>query len=231
MKKYLVCLYMILCMIGALVAIYGQQTEAQTDVVIPKEAVRLRILANSDAPADQALKRAVRDAVNAQITTWVKDLTSFAEAREVIQKHLPEIKQTVEQVLQQHESDQSYQVKFDHVSFPTKIYGNYVYPAGEYEAVLITLGEGKGANWWCVLFPPLCFLDFSNGEAVRAAELNEDPMNEDLMDEGTMNEEDAMDEDLMDEGAMEEETMEVIDDEPSVEVKFFVVEVLKKIMQ
>ncbi|NQD53611.1 stage II sporulation protein R, partial [Bacillus altitudinis] len=52
----------------------------------------------------------------------------------------------------------------------TKLYGNFVYPAGKYEAILITLGEGDGANWWCVLFPPLCFIDFSNGEAIASPE-------------------------------------------------------------
>ena len=56
------------------------------------------------------------------------------------------------------------------VKFPTKVYGNFIYPAGEYEAVLITIGEGEGANWWCVLFPPMCFLDFSSGTAVRKEE-------------------------------------------------------------
>ncbi|MEH7280107.1 stage II sporulation protein R, partial [Bacillus toyonensis] len=56
------------------------------------------------------------------------------------------------------------------VKFPTKVYGNFIYPAGEYEAVLITIGKGEGANWWCVLFPPMCFLDFSSGTAVRKEE-------------------------------------------------------------
>ena len=57
-------------------------------------------------------------------------------------------------------------VKFGKVQFPTKLYGQFLYPAGEYQAILITLGSGEGANWWCVLYPPLCFLDFSNGVAV-----------------------------------------------------------------
>jgi stage II sporulation protein R len=204
---------------GALVTIYGQQTEAQADVVIPKEAVRLRILANSDAAEDQALKRAVRDAVNAQITTWVKDLKSFTEAREVIQAHLPEIEQTVERVLQEKQSDQSYRVEFRRVAFPTKIYGKYVYPAGEYEAVLITLGAGEGANWWCVLFPPLCFLDFSSGEAVSMEETKADAI--------------RMEDTNLDAIRMEKtnaDAIEVVNDEQPVEVKFFVVEVWKKVM-
>ncbi|MFC4183786.1 stage II sporulation protein R [Saccharococcus thermophilus] len=171
-KKIAIVLYILLLMIGVLVNVYGHQTEAGVNatVAIPNEAIRLRILANSDSAKDQELKHKVRDAVNAKITKWVADLTSFAEAKRVIHSHLPEIKQTVADVLRKEHSDQSYKVEFGQVDFPTKIYGNYVYPAGKYEAVLITLGEGKGANWWCVLFPPLCFLDFSNSDAVQMSE-------------------------------------------------------------
>jgi len=163
-----VCLYIILLTTGVLVQLYGQQTDAGANaaVMVPDEAIRLRILANSDAAADQALKRKVRDAVNAQINEWVAELTSFEEAKRVIRSHLPDIEQTVARVLRDGQSNQSYKVEFGPVRFPTKVYGNYVYPAGTYDAVLITLGAGKGANWWCVLFPPLCFLDFSNGDAV-----------------------------------------------------------------
>ena len=81
-------------------------------------------------------------------------------------------------VLDEENKQQSYSVDFDNVSFPTKLYGNFIYPAGEYEAILISLGEAKGANWWCVLFPPLCFLDFSNSEAVQAAEPEDSKTND-----------------------------------------------------
>lgn len=174
-NKIGIILYIVLLMTGVFVNVYGQQTEAgaNAQVMIPNEAIRLRILANSDAAEDQALKRKVRDAVNAQINEWVENLTSFAEAKQVIQAHLPAIEQTVAEVLRKEKSNQSYRVEFGNVHFPTKIYGNYIYPAGQYEAVLITLGDGKGANWWCVLFPPLCFLDFSNGEAVAKNEPTE----------------------------------------------------------
>lgn len=166
-----ICLYITLLITGVLINLYGQQTNAGPNAVvaIPDEAIRLRILANSDADKDQQLKRKVRDAVNAQINGWVAELTSVDEAKRVIRSHLPEIEQTVARVLRQEQSSQSYHVQFGSVQFPTKVYGNYVYPAGTYDALLITLGEGKGANWWCVLFPPLCFLDFSNGDAVMMA--------------------------------------------------------------
>jgi stage II sporulation protein R len=169
MKRKAIILYILLLMIGALVNIYGQQTNAgrNEEVAIPDEAIRLRILANSDSAQDQELKRKVRDAVNEEINKWVADLTSFAEAKAVIQSRIDDIEHIVAAVLKEENSRQTYKVEFGKVNFPTKLYGNYIYPAGQYEAILITLGKGEGANWWCVLFPPLCFLDFSNGEAVR----------------------------------------------------------------
>lgn len=143
------------------------QTEASSDdpMVIPNEAIRLRILANSDLNEDQVLKNKVRDAVNDQITEWVEELLSLEEARHVIKEGIPELHQIAEQVVAENGSDQTVKTEFGKVQFPTKLYGQFLYPAGTYEAVLITLGEGTGSNWWCVLFPPLCFLDFSNGEA------------------------------------------------------------------
>ena len=116
--------------------------------------------------SDQALKRLVRDEVNKSITVWVSDLTSKEEARKVLHSKLPEIQRIAEQVVRKQNSKQDVQVELGKVEFPTKLYGQFLYPAGQYEAVLITLGKGTGANWWCVLFPPLCFLDFSNGVAV-----------------------------------------------------------------
>ncbi|ASN04053.1 stage II sporulation protein R [Virgibacillus necropolis] len=142
--------------------------------VIPDEAIRLRILANSNGDRDQEVKRSVRDAVNASISKWVKDITDINEARELIQARLPEIKKIVADTLKEADKEQVFDVKYGpNVSFPTKLYGSYIYPAGEYEAVLITLGEGKGANWWCVLFPPLCFLDFANGTSVATVKASE----------------------------------------------------------
>lgn len=172
MKKQVIA-YLLLLLIGAqlLVQFGYMKADAKGSSVIPKEAVRLRILANSDSDKDQALKRKVRDEVKVQIDGWVADLTSFEEARKVIQSHIPEIEKTVANTLKKEGSKDSFQVKFSkNVKFPTKVYGNFIYPAGEYEAVLITIGEGEGANWWCVLFPPMCFLDFSSGTAVRKEE-------------------------------------------------------------
>lgn len=172
MKKQAIA-YFLLLLIGAqlLVQFEYMKADAKGSAVIPKEAVRLRILANSDSPEDQELKRKVRDEVKAQIDGWVVELTSFEEARRVIKNHIPEIEKTVANTLKREGSKESFQVTFGkNIKFPTKLYGNVIYPAGEYEAVLISIGKGEGANWWCVLFPPMCFLDFSSGTAVEKEE-------------------------------------------------------------
>ncbi|MEH7333344.1 stage II sporulation protein R [Neobacillus drentensis] len=167
-SKVVVWTYLVVLSLGTMLSLYMPKTEAaqKESIVIPGEAIRLRILANSDFEKDQAIKRKVRDAVNAQITLWVQDLTSMEKARAVINAKLPEIQAIAEQVVREQNSDQSVKVEFGKVQFPTKLYGQFLYPAGEYQAILITLGKGEGANWWCVLYPPLCFLDFSNGIAV-----------------------------------------------------------------
>ncbi|MGG0847177.1 stage II sporulation protein R [Peribacillus simplex] len=175
--KHLAIIYLLILTIGTIVSIYMPKAEmvgAEETMVIPDEAIRLRILANSDAEKDQAVKRLIRDQVNEDITKWVEELTSLDEARDVITSHLPDIQATAEAVIKEHGLEQSVKVDFGQAEFPTKLYGQYLYPAGDYEAVIITLGEGEGANWWCVLFPPLCFLDFSNGTAVSQSPIVED---------------------------------------------------------
>lgn len=149
----------------------SDETQSDSNIkVIPDEAIRLRILANSDNEEDQQLKRMVRDEVNAVISEWVKEITDINKARKLIEARIPKIEAIVAEVLKRENKEQSYKVEYGtDVTFPAKLYGNFLYPPGEYEAVLITLGQGKGANWWCVLFPPLCFLDFSNGTSVASA--------------------------------------------------------------
>jgi stage II sporulation protein R len=166
--KTLALAYILILAIGTILSLYIPKNEvtASEAIVIPKEAIRLRILANSDKESDQALKRLVRDEVNANITKWVQELEDINVARDTLKSKLPEIQVIAEEVVKREGSTQTVNVEFGKVQFPTKLYGQFLYPAGEYEAILISLGEAKGANWWCVLFPPLCFLDFSNGVAV-----------------------------------------------------------------
>lgn len=172
MKKRNHFFILILISLAVMFLFFETQTKVanatmNASVKIPEESIRLRILANSNTAADQKLKRDIRDEVNAQITTWVDELSTLSEAREIIRKQLPAIEEIVQNKLNEAGIEKTFSVELNKVAFPTKMYGDYIYPAGQYEAVLITLGEGEGKNWWCVLFPPLCFLDFENGDAVK----------------------------------------------------------------
>ncbi|MGZ4112260.1 MAG: stage II sporulation protein R, partial [Tumebacillaceae bacterium] len=125
-----------------------------------------RIIANSDDPADQKLKRDVRDQIIAAVAVQVRGTQNADEARAKIRAAVPEMNTIAEKVIK--EKGYSYPVKTDFgmVPFPTKLYGDQVYPAGNYEALRIQIGKAAGQNWWCVLFPPLCFVDMANGDAV-----------------------------------------------------------------
>lgn len=136
---------------------------------IPTEAIRLRILANSDSAADQMVKRVVRDEVVKAMNSWATGPQTIEEARATIQSKLPELESIAANVLKSRGFAYGSSAELGIVDFPTKMYGNKVYPAGQYEALLITIGEGKGQNWWCVLFPPLCFVDAATGEASAAS--------------------------------------------------------------
>lgn len=137
---------------------------------IPEDAIRLRILANSDSISDQTLKRKIRDAVAADIHEWIKNYETKEEASQVIQDKIPELRQIIETIMEERNQVQPFTIELTQTEFPTKSYGSTLYQAGTYEALKIVLGEGKGANWWCVLFPPLCFLDFSSSSVSEEEE-------------------------------------------------------------
>lgn len=142
---------------------------------IPQESIRLRIIANSDSIADQWLKREVRDEIVKEMNTWVSDVDSYETAVSLVSTKLPELQQIVDQTIKDRGFHYPAIVDFGQVPFPTKQYGAYTYPAGDYTALRVRIGEAKGQNWWCVLFPPLCFIDIANGDAVAAATVTDEP--------------------------------------------------------
>nr|WP_154119230.1 stage II sporulation protein R [Paenibacillus monticola] len=164
----LICFFMVIMM-----AWEGQKSDAAVaEVAIPKDSIRLRILANSDGTQDQLVKRQIRDTIVEQMNQWVSGLAdpqSLEQARTLIRSHLPELNALVGAELAKRGIEYSFNVELGVVPFPTKMYGGTVYPAGDYEAVRITLGAGQGQNWWCVLFPPLCFIDAGSGDAAAPA--------------------------------------------------------------
>ncbi len=228
-----IAFFFILVTIASMFSLYLPKSFAQEEdvVVIPNEAIRLRILANSNSEQDQEIKRIVRDRVNAQITEWVSTLTSMEAAREKIIANLDILEATAKEVLEENGVNQKVQIDFGEVDFPTKLYGNFLYPAGKYEAVLITLGEGTGANWWCVLFPPLCFLDFSSGTAVSDGfEDKGKNVSDDTKIDLTTHKEKKNDVTAKSNSDdQSNEQLYVEENEEDVEVKFFLVEFIENI--
>jgi len=141
---------------------------------IPDKAIRLRIIANSDSVEDQWLKREITEVVVNQMDEWVNSIDSLDEARLVIEQNIPILEKLVKETVDINGFNYNEELKVELGSFPfpTKMYGQIVYPAGDYEALRVTLGAGEGENWWCVLFPPLCFIDMSTSSAIQSEDIN-----------------------------------------------------------
>ncbi|WP_066634814.1 stage II sporulation protein R [Desulfolucanica intricata] len=123
--------------------------------------IRFHVIANSDTEADQALKLKVRDKVVQAMTPAFSQVDGIEEARLVVLEKKDMIKEIALEEIRNEGKDYPVSVNLGNYMFPTKSYGNLTLPAGKYEAVRVVIGEGNGANWWCVLFPPLCFVDLS----------------------------------------------------------------------
>lgn len=126
---------------------------------LAEEVFRFHVLANSDSEEDQAVKLQVKDAV---VTYMKKYLTDAADARETkkwCQEHLSEITEVAEEVLRREGFSDPVRAQVTKCDFPDKSYGDITFPAGTYDALRIQIGEAKGHNWWCVLYPDLCFID------------------------------------------------------------------------
>lgn len=126
--------------------------------VIPNEAIRLRIVANSNSIKDQYIKKQVKENISKEIEAILKT-SSLEESREIIQNNIEKIEKVVKETLEELGYETKFNIKFGNNYFPKKIYKNVEYKEGEYESLVITIGEGKGDNWWCVLFPPICSLE------------------------------------------------------------------------
>ncbi|HHY63413.1 MAG TPA: stage II sporulation protein R [Clostridiaceae bacterium] len=141
-----------------LCVLYGGTTQGK----IAGSVVRLHIIANSDDPADQELKLKVRDAILTHMQEKYPDGADRDEAAEYLKNSLPEIRRIATGVMRENGSDKPVNVKYGVYSFPTREYDGLTLPAGMYEAVRVELGEAKGQNWWCIMFPPLCVADASS---------------------------------------------------------------------
>ncbi|MCI9262945.1 MAG: stage II sporulation protein R [Oscillospiraceae bacterium] len=139
---------------------------------LAEQMVRLHVVARSDSEEDQAEKLRVRDAVLEAVEPWLEGTDTREEAMAVLAQRLPELATIGAEIVGAGvEVTASIQ---EEVWFPTKEYTNFALPAGKYTALRITLGEGAGRNWWCVVFPPLCLGSVSETVAERAGNFSGD---------------------------------------------------------
>lgn len=134
--------------------------------------IRLHVLANSDSSSDQLLKLKVRDAVISHLKTRLNKAETIESAQQVIKESEKTIQHIAQDVIYTSGYKYPVDVAFGLHYFPVKSYGDLVLPAGQYEAVRILIGKAEGSNWWCVLFPPLCFVDITHATAVRPVQDN-----------------------------------------------------------
>lgn len=174
MKKFIsivVTMFVVLALLvemGGAEAISGNDSATKESEVsvedISSKLIRFHVIANSDNEKDQALKLKVRDQVLEYIQPLLKDSDCIQESREILKRENGKILQIATQVIADNGYNYSVESTLDKEYFPIKTYGNITLPQGEYEAYRIIIGTGEGQNWWCVMFPPICFVDITRGE-------------------------------------------------------------------
>lgn len=145
-------------------AAFHIETRARLDMQrhISEEVLRFHVLANSDSEKDQSLKLTVRDAVLAYLEEELPSGLDVEETTQWVREHIDGIETVSRQALTEAGSDQTVSAAVTTCFFPDKTYGDVTFPAGNYEALRVELGAARGHNWWCVLYPNLCFLDAAN---------------------------------------------------------------------
>lgn len=150
---------------AAIVRYSSESIMADTDIQkgIAESIIRFHVRANSDSDSDQKLKLEVKNRVITYLKPLLAESESIDESRQILENHSQDIKELADSTLRELGSTQTTNVYFERCYFPMKFYGDVTFPPGEYEAFRIDIGESCGKNWWCVLYPPLCFVDATYG--------------------------------------------------------------------
>lgn len=160
---------------------YSYVTAVSSD--ISDSVFRLHVIANSDSQEDQNLKYKVRDALLEYMNTLCSSEFSKEEAMNIAQNHIDDFSNIAQDIVTQNGYDYPINVSIGKYNFPTKEYGDVSLPAGNYDALRVEIGSASGHNWWCVMFPPLCFVDVSSGVVPESSkELLQDGMSEEEYD-------------------------------------------------
>lgn len=170
-------LFIILASLALLSVTYtaALRDSEQEDPSCSGNLIRLHVVANSDSPGDQELKRKIRDKIVLQVAPEFLKAGDIQTARTIALANLDHIEAIAAREIIAAGKDYPVRAELNSFAFPTKHYGYFVLPAGDYEAVRVVIGAGGGSNWWCVLFPPLCFVDLTRAAASPPGEINLPP--------------------------------------------------------
>ena len=130
---------------------------------ISSSVFRLHVIANSNSKEDQDLKYKVRDGLLDYMNKLSINVSSKEEAIGIVKEHTEDFKNIALEIIHEHGFDYSVNINIGNFAFPTKNYGDISLPAGMYDALRVEIGDSSGQNWWCVMFPSLCFIDISSG--------------------------------------------------------------------
>ena len=144
--------------------LYSDSKERQLQKGIASNIIRFHVRAESDSKEDQWLKLQVKEAVLAYISPVLSKSQSVDESRQLLYNESENIRNVAAATLRSLGDESDVNVYFENCYFPMKTYGDMTFPPGEYEAFRVDIGEAQGKNWWCVLYPPLCFVDAVYGE-------------------------------------------------------------------
>lgn len=198
LKHFLAILLLLCIFLIATILSYSNQVFAG----LQDNIFRLHILANSDSTEDQNLKLIVRDAIIKYIEEINNSSTTKKETISIVSSHIKDIENIAKQTIEKHGYNYEVSLEIGNFYFPTKNYGNISLPSGNYDALRINIGNAEGQNWWCSLFPPLCFIDISSGY---------------------LSEEDSH---ILEDNLTEEEFMLVSSTSPEIKLKFKLLEIL-----
>ena len=183
---------------------------------IQDKLIRFHVIANSDTDEDQNLKLKVRDKVVEVLSEKLSNVNSLEEAENVLKENIDYVDEIAKEVIEENNYTYEVNTMLSYENFPDKVYGDYIFPQGNYEAFRVIIGEGKGQNWWCVMFPSLCFVDESKN-SVDSSDLKEEIENIEPKNNETTNENN-------------EKNKESSNVNNGVKFKFKIVEVIKGIL-
>ena len=159
MKKYLLLIFISVLFVG--LSEYSYVTATASN--LSSNVFRLHVIANSDSNEDQDLKYKVRDSLINYMKKITSNITTKEEAIKIVKEHIADFENIAQTVVFENGFNYAVNIEIGKFDFPTKTYGDVSFPSGYYDALRVKIGEAEGQNWWCVMFPPLCFVDVTSG--------------------------------------------------------------------